>query len=135
VVPAFWATQNKFSAFRFAQTKNLYLPLLNSVNLLVYLKNFLGWIWKLISLSDSASIKSSRFAVTFRGISQMDSAFFFLRWFKLAHICIQVTSLQKVDKQANLSSTFLIGNRLHATLRISSPKISIFNPEILFKFY
>jgi len=35
----------------------------------------------------------------FRGISQLGSAFIFFRWFKLAHICIQVTSLHKWKKQ------------------------------------
>jgi len=39
------------------------------------------------------AIKSSRrFSTGFRGISRLGSAFIFLRWFKIAHICIQVTS-------------------------------------------
>jgi len=33
-----------------------------------------------------------------RGISRLGSAFIFLRWFKLAHICIQVTSLRMWNK-------------------------------------
>ena len=37
------------------------------------------------------SIKSSRFSIGFRGISRLDSAFIIFPWFKLAHICIQVT--------------------------------------------
>jgi len=41
------------------------------------------------------AIKSSTFSIGFRGISQLGSAFFFLRLFKLAHICIQVTPLHK----------------------------------------
>jgi len=40
-------------------------------------------------------MKSSTFSVGWRGISRLGSAFMFLRWFKLAHICIQVTSLHK----------------------------------------
>jgi len=34
-----------------------------------------------------------------RGISWPDSAFIFLRWFKLAHICIQVTTLHMWNRQ------------------------------------
>jgi len=45
---------------------------------------------------DSLGIsKTSRFSVGFRGISRLDSTFIFLRWFKFAHICIQVTSLHR----------------------------------------
>jgi len=33
------------------------------------------------------TIKSSKFAVSFQGISLTGSAFIFLRWFKLALIC------------------------------------------------
>jgi len=40
-------------------------------------------------------IQSSWFVVKLRGISGQGSAFFFLLWFKLAHICIEVTSLHK----------------------------------------
>jgi len=39
--------------------------------------------------SYETAIKSSRFSIGFRGISRLSSAFIFLRWFKLAHICIQ----------------------------------------------
>ena len=42
----------------------------------------------------------------FRGISGLGSAFFFLRCFKLAHICIQVTSLHRCNKQG-INHTFL----------------------------
>jgi len=55
----------------------------------------------------------------FRGISRLGSAFIFLWWFKLAHICIQVTSLHKWKKQG-INHKFLIGNRFHVTLRIVS---------------
>jgi len=45
-------------------------------------------------------IKSSgSFFIGFRGISRLGSAFIFLRWFKLGHICIQVTSLHRWNKQ------------------------------------
>ena len=72
-------------------------------------------------------MKSSTFSTGFRGISQLGSAFIFLRWFKLAHICIQVTSLHKWKKQG-INHKLLIGNRFHVTLRIVSP-------IILFKFF
>ena len=44
------------------------------------------------------TMKSSTLSTGFRGISQLGSAFVFLRWFKLAHICSQVTSLHKWRK-------------------------------------
>ena len=48
------------------------------------------------------SIKSSRrFSIGLRGISRLGSAFIFLRCFKLAHICIQVTSLRRWNKQGS----------------------------------
>jgi len=43
--------------------------------------------------------KSPRFSVGFPGISQLGSAFIYLRWFKPAHICIQVTLLHRWKKQ------------------------------------
>ena len=69
------------------------------------------------------TIKSSTFSIGFRGISQLGSAFIFLRWFKLAHICIQATSLHKW-KNHGINHKFLIGNRFHVTLRIVSPIVS-----------
>ena len=68
------------------------------------------------------SIKSSTFSIGFRGISRLGSDFIFLRWFKLAHICIQVTSLNKWKKQG-MNREVLIRNRFHVTLRIVSPVI------------
>jgi len=65
------------------------------------------------------TIKSSTFSIGFRGINQLGSAFIFLRWFELAHICIQVTSLHKWRKQG-INHKVLIGNRFHVTLRIVS---------------
>jgi len=67
-------------------------------------------------LCNTYTNKSSTFSVGFRGISRLGSAFVFLRWFKLAHICIQVTSLNKWNKQG-INHKFLIGNRFHVTLR------------------
>jgi len=66
--------------------------------------------------------KSSRFSVGLRGTSRLGSAFIFLRWFKLAHICIKVNSLHQWKKQG-INGKFLIGNRFHATPRIVSPII------------
>jgi len=41
----------------------------------------------------SAVLESFKFRVIFRGISRLCSAFLFGRWFKLAHMWIQVTRL------------------------------------------
>ena len=49
--------------------------------------------------ANSEQVKAQGFYLGFRGISRLGSAFFFLRCFKLAHICIQVTSLHKCNKQ------------------------------------
>ena len=65
------------------------------------------------------TIKSSTFSIGFRGISQLGSVFVFMRWFKLAHIFIQVTSLHKWRKQW-INHKFLIANRFHVTLIIVS---------------
>jgi len=49
----------------------------------------------------------SRFAVSFWGISRLGSAFITLRWFKLTHICIQVsTGLHKGDWAEYISRRF-----------------------------
>jgi len=64
--------------------------------------------------------KSSKFSVGFRGIIRPGSAFIFLRWFKLAHICIKVTSFHRWNKQG-INGKFLIGNRFPITkLRLIS---------------
>jgi len=60
----------------------------------------------------------------FRGISRLGSGFMFLRWFELAHICIQVTLLHRWNKARN-QSQILIENRFHVTLRIISSHIQI----------
>jgi len=54
----------------------------------------------------TSTIASSRFAAKAFKESASGSAFIFLRWFKLAHICrpIQVTGPHKGDKQANQST-------------------------------
>jgi len=46
-----------------------------------------------------ATLKSTSVSVGFRGISQLPSAFVFLRWFKLAHISIQVCTFHDGCKQ------------------------------------
>ena len=43
------------------------------------------------------TMKSTRFSVGFRGNSKLGFAFIFMQWFKLEHICIQVTSLHRWD--------------------------------------
>ena len=51
---------------------------------------------KIIRKSDTFRSKAlSRFAVSFRGINRLGSAFIALRSFKLARICFQVTILYK----------------------------------------
>ena len=65
--------------------------------------------------------KSSRFVVSFRVINRMVSGFIFLQWFKLSHICIEVTSLLTGEEFESIS-IFLMGNRFHVTLHILSPK-------------
>jgi len=64
--------------------------------------------------------KSSRFSIGFREISRLGSACICLRWFKLAHICIQATSLHRWKKQG-INRKVLLGNWFHVTLRIVSP--------------
>ena len=44
-------------------------------------------------------LKSTSVYVCFRGISRLSSAFFFLRWFKLAHISLQVCTFHDGCKQ------------------------------------
>ena len=66
--------------------------------------------------------KSTSVSVCFRGISRLPSAFVFLRWFKLAHISIQVQYvLSTMGVRKESISKFLIGNRFHVKLRILSP--------------
>ena len=48
--------------------------------------------------SRSTEIKNYRFSVIFRGISRKGSVFFFLQWYKLAHICIHATSLHSPQR-------------------------------------
>ena len=48
------------------------------------------------------------------------SAYIFLRWFKLAHICIQVSTLHDGCKQG--IDQKIIGNRFHVNVRILSPE-------------
>ena len=56
------------------------------------------------------AIKSSRFSAALRGISRMG----LLSPFKLAHICIYLTSLHMWNKQGIYRKS-LIGNRFHVT--------------------
>jgi len=51
------------------------------------------------------TIKSFRFAVSFRAIIRLSCAFFFMRWFKTCtHLCSSKYSLHRGDKHVNLSS-------------------------------
>ena len=49
-----------------------------------------------------AKIKNSSFYVGFCGISRLGPAFIFLRLFKVAHICIQITSQMKARNQSQI---------------------------------
>jgi len=64
---------------------------------------------KKIENDSKLTIKSSTFSIRFRGLSQLGSAFIFLRLFTLAHMCIQVTSLHKWKKQG-INHKFFIGS-------------------------
>ena len=59
-------------------------------------------------------------ALEFLGMNRQDSAFIFLRWFKLIHICIQVTSLHRWKKQGINHKIFKEENRFLVTQRIVS---------------
>ena len=78
----------------------------------------------------------SLFAVGFRRISRLSSAFFNLPWFKLPHFGFQVTNLQKGEEVESISN-FLTGNQFRVTLRILSPHpnrrlfLGIRNPSIV----
>jgi len=54
----------------------------------------------------TSTTESSRFTIKVFEESADGSAYIFVRWFKLAHICrsIQVAGPHKSDKQANQSS-------------------------------
>ena len=65
------------------------------------------------------TLKSTSVSVCFRGISRLPSAFVFLRWFKLAHISIQVCTFhdgckQRIDQQ--------IFNRKSISRKITHPQ-------------
>ena len=69
-------------------------------------------------------IENTSVSVCFRGISRLPSALVFLRWFKLAHISIQVCTFhdgckQRIDQQ--------IFNRKSISRKITHP-LSLFNP-------
>jgi len=70
--------------------------------------------------STFTTIKSSSFAVSFRGIIRMGSAFIVLEWFTLTPIGVQVTILH-IGEMFWINRQMLIQNWLHITLRIASP--------------
>jgi len=65
------------------------------------------------------SLKSTSVSVCFRGISRLPSAFVFLRWFKLAHIFIQVCTFYDGCKQG---IDQLIFNRKSISRKITHPQ-------------
>ena len=75
--------------------------------------------WKSKKHANREQFKSSRrFSIGFRVISRLGCAFFFLWCFKIAHICIQVTSLYRCNKQGNTHrflslAYFTCGVKLH----------------------
>jgi len=69
------------------------------------------------------TVKSSRFTVSFQGTSRLRSAFIYLRWFKVSHIYVQVSTphngcKQGIDQQ--------IVNRKSISCEITHPQ-SLFN--------
>ena len=57
------------------------------------------WFIAQVSLVSKVTLKSTSVSVCFWGISRLPSAFVFLRWFKLAHISIQVSTFHDGCKQ------------------------------------
>ena len=98
------------------------------------------------ALDLTSIIESSRFTVKAFEESSDGSAFIFLRWFKLAHICrpIQVGCSHKGGKQANQSSKCFYSTSISRTnthpqywnLHIKSPVINffLFHYEIKFRY-
>ena len=77
------------------------------VKLFSFCDNSTLWLQGVFLLSLVAkayTVKSSRFSISFGGISWLGSVFIFLQWFKRAHIYIQVSTVhngskQRIDKQ------------------------------------
>jgi len=78
---------------------------------------FLSWITKKTNIY--TSLKSTSVSVCFRGISRLPSAFVFLRWFKLAHISIQVCTFHDGCKQGIDQQIF---NRKSISRKITHPQ-------------
>jgi len=69
-----------------------------------------------------AILKITGVSACFRGISRLPSAFVFLRWFKLAHISIQVCTSHGGCKQG-IDQLIFNRNRFHVKLHILSPSV------------
>jgi len=69
--------------------------------------------------SRNTTLKSTSVSVCFRGISRLPSAFVFLRWFKLAHISIQVCTFHDRCKQGVDQQSF---NRKSISRKIMHPQ-------------
>jgi len=67
--------------------------------------------WQFFPRLKKQSIKSCRFAVSFREISRLCSAFIFFRWSKLAYIYIQVPIISTKAKVWIYQQKILIRNR------------------------
>jgi len=74
-------------------------------------------------LSDLVALKSTSISVCFQGISRLPSAFVFLRWFKLAHIYIQVCTFHDGCKQGIDQQIF---NRKSIPRKITHPQSLFF---------
>ena len=66
------------------------------------------------------TLKSTSVSVCFRGISRLPSVFVFLRWFKLAHISIQVCTFHDGCKQGIDQQIF---NRKSILRKITHPQL------------
>jgi len=67
----------------------------------------------------TTTLKSTSVSVCFRGISRLPSAIVFLRWFKLAHISIQVCTFHDGCKQGINQQIF---NRKSISRKITHPQ-------------
>ena len=76
-------------------------------------------LWCHCSTILSQTLKSTSVSVCFRGISRLPSTFVFLRWFKLAHISIQVCTFHDGCKQGIDQQIF---NRKSISRKITHPQ-------------
>jgi len=77
------------------------------------------WVQRKTSHIIEMTLESTSVSVCFRGISRLPSAFVFLRWFKLAHISIQLCTFHDGCKQGIDQQIF---NRKSISRKITHPQ-------------